>query len=169
MLGHDEISLPAFLVNFHCATNAHFQKKMTKFYCHVFPKAELALALKTVFFGNFESFWGEDAFAVSGLKPPFSLFHSLKNVLYFEHMHAYYYAYIITIINLFAYSISFSQSVSGRNIDFTLKDHCPTRPLFYFFGIAVRFDWIKIDVWLKLGVLNYLSQPKLSLGLAHVK
>ena len=29
---------------------------------------QLALALKTVFFRNFESFWGEDAFAVSGLK-----------------------------------------------------------------------------------------------------
>ena len=42
---------------------------------------------------------------------------------------------------------------SGRNIDFTLKNHCPARPLFYFFGVTVRFDWIKIDVWLKLGVL----------------
>ena len=36
--------------------------------------------------------------------------------------------------------------------------------LFYFFGVAVRFDWIKIDVWIKLGVLNYSSRPKLSLG-----
>ena len=29
---------------------------------------------------------------------------------------------------------------SGRNIDFTLKNHCPTRPLFYFFRVAIRFD-----------------------------
>ena len=59
---------------------------------------------------------------------------------------------------------------SGRNIDFTLKNQCPTRPFFSlnFFGVAVRFDWIKFDVWLKLGVLNYSSRPKLSLGSAHV-
>ena len=57
---------------------------------------------------------------------------------------------------------------SGRNIDFTLKNHCPIRPLF-FFGVVVRFDWIKIDVWLKLGVLNYSSRSKLSLGSTHVK
>ena len=58
---------------------------------------------------------------------------------------------------------------SGRNIDFILKNHYPIRPLFYFFGVAVRFDWIKIDVWLKLGALNFSSRPKLSLGSAHVK
>ena len=40
---------------------------------------------------------------------------------------------------------------------------------FYFFGVAVRFDWIKFDVWLKLGVLNYSSWPKLSSGWAQVK
>ena len=89
------------------------------------------------------------------------------------------YAWIIAV-NVFAYSITFSQSTSlyitvtvycnsGLNIDFTLKNHCLTRPLFYFFGVAVRFDWIKIDIWLKLGVLNYSSRPKLSLGSAHVK
>ena len=40
---------------------------------------------------------------------------------------------------------------------------------FDFFGVAIRFDWFKIDVWLKLGVPNYSSRPKLSLGSAHVK
>ena len=58
---------------------------------------------------------------------------------------------------------------SGRNIDFTLKNHCPTRPLFNFFSEAVRFDWIKIDVWLKLVLLNHWSRLTLSLGSAHVK
>ena len=58
---------------------------------------------------------------------------------------------------------------SGRSIDFTLKSHCQARPLFLFLWLAVQFDWIKIGVWLKLGVLNYSSRPKLSLGSAHVK
>ena len=40
---------------------------------------------------------------------------------------------------------------------------------FTFFGVAVRFDWIKIGIWLKLSVLNYSSRPKLSLGSAHMK
>ena len=40
---------------------------------------------------------------------------------------------------------------------------------FTFFGVAVRFDWIKIGIWLKLSVLNYSSRPKLSLGSGHAK
>ena len=45
----------------------------------------------------------------------------------------------------------------------------PLTAFFYFFGVAVRFDWIKIGVWLKIGALNYSSRPKLSLDSAHVK
>ena len=59
---------------------------------------------------------------------------------------------------------------SGQNIDFILKNHCPIRPFFLFLWCStVRFDWIKIGVWLKLGALNYSSRPKLPLGSAHVK
>ena len=36
-------------------------------------------------------------------------------------------------------------------------------------GVAVRFVWIKIDVWLKLDVLNYSSRPKLSSGSAFMR
>ena len=82
----------------------------------------------------------------------------------------------IVAVNVFAYSSNFSNSASGypelysgRKINFTLKNHCPTRPLFNFFGEAVRFDWIKIDVWLKLVLLNHWSRLTLSLGSAHVK
>ena len=39
----------------------------------------------------------------------------------------------------------------------------------YLFGIAVRFNWINFDVWLKQAFSGYLSRPKLSLGSAHVK
>ena len=30
-----------------------------------------------------------------------------------------------------------------------------------FFGVAVRFDWIKIDVWLKLGVLKLFESTQI--------
>ena len=58
------------------------------------------------------------------------------------------YAWFIAV-NVFAYSISFHNQppcngyrelYSGRNIDFILKNYCPARPLFYFFGLAVRFE-----------------------------
>lgn len=36
--------------------------------------------------------------------------------------------------------LGYRELCNGRNIDFTLKTHCPTKPLFYFIGVAVRFD-----------------------------
>ena len=97
---------------------------------------------------------------------------------YFEPARAYYicmisslltYLHILSVFHNQRPCKGYRELYSGRNIDFTLKNHCPARPLFCFFGVAVRFDWIKIDVWLKLGVLNYSSRPKFSLGSAHVK
>ena len=72
----------AFVVNFHCATNAHFQKKKDeipgwkaeKFVAYCVPSSK-------------EPFGGENAFAVC---VSFSLFRSRKNVLYFELARAYY-------------------------------------------------------------------------------
>ena len=59
---------------------------------------------------------------------------------------------------------------SGRNwLILPWKATAQQDRFFYFFGVAVLYDWIKIDVWLKLGVFNYSSRPKLSLGSAHVK
>ena len=141
-----------------CATNAHFQKKKDeisvwkawKFVAYCVPSSK-------------EPFEGENAFAVC---VPFSLFRSRKNVLYFE-------SSLLTYLHIPSVFHNerpgFLELYSKRNVDFTLKNHCPTRTFFDFFGVAVRFGWIKIDVWLKLGVFNYLSRPKLSLGSAHVK
>ena len=81
---------------------------------------------------------------------------------------------LLSHLNVFTYSIDsvfhnkrpcdgYHELYSWWNIDFTLKNHCPARLLYYFFGGAVRFDWIKINIWLKLGILNYLSRPKSSL------
>ena len=71
------------------------------------------------------------------------------------------YAWIIAV-NVFAYAISFSQSASLQRLPwivhrakhwFYLKKPLPNKTVFfYFFGVAVRFDWIKIDVWLKFQI-----------------
>ena len=36
--------------------------------------------------------------------------------------------------------IGYRELCNGQNIGFTLKNHCPIRPSFYFFGVTVRFD-----------------------------
>ena len=88
-------NIAALAVNFHCATNAHFQKKTTKF------QVGKSKSLRIVRLDSKEAFEqgtqysthfvrGADAFAVSGLKAPFSLFRSRKNVLHFEPARAYY-------------------------------------------------------------------------------
>ena len=100
--------------------------------------------------------------------------------LYFEPARICHICMIITV-NVFAYSVRFSKSISvletvtvnctvGETLILPWKTTADkTDFFFYFFGLAVRFDWIKIDIWLKLGVLHYSSRTKLSLGSAHVK
>ena len=85
-------NIVAFVVNINCATNAHFQKKTTKIpgwkagkfvaYCVPYSKEPFEQGTQYSIYKN--------PFAVSGLKAPFSLFRSRKNVLYFEPARAYY-------------------------------------------------------------------------------
>ena len=74
-------NIPAFVVNFHLATNAHFQEKTSKFqvglkagkfvaYC--VPCSKEAFEQGTQY--STHAVGGENTFAVSGLKAPFSLF-----------------------------------------------------------------------------------------------
>ena len=65
-----------------------------------------------------------------------------------------------------------NQRSKGSNFFLPWKTTDQQHRFCYLFGDtveAVRFDWIKFDVWLKQAFFNYLSRPKLSLGLAHVK
>ena len=98
-----------------------------------------------------------------------ALFWACRCLLYMHESSLLTYLHIPSVFHNQHPCNGYRELYSRRNIDVTLTNHCPTWPLFYFFGVAARFDWIKIDVWPKLGVLNYSSRPKLSLGSARVK
>ena len=85
--------------------------------------------------------------------------------LYFESALAYHICMIIAV-NVFAYSIRFSPLiVQWAKHWFYLEKPLPNETdFFYFFGLAVRFDWIKTDVWLKLGVFRPSSDAVLHMS-----
>ena len=80
--------IATFVVNFHSATNGHFQKKTTKFQVgklesllRIVCLARKKPSMKAHSAQLTHVVGGEDAFAVSGLKSLFSLFRSRKNAL----------------------------------------------------------------------------------------
>ena len=88
------------------------------------------------------------------MNQPRSQFFFQHGCLYFESARAYFtYAWFIAVNVLYLHipdipSVfhnerpcnGYRELYSGRNIDFILKNYCPARPLFYFFGLAVRFE-----------------------------
>ena len=119
----------------------------------------------------FRSFWSKASIFTVSFTNERALIWALACLLYMHESSLLTYLHIPSVFHnqLQRLCNGYFELYSGRNIDFTLKNHCQTRPLFYSFGVAVRFDWIKIDVCFKLCVLNYSSRPKLSSGSAHVK
>ena len=161
-------NIAAFVVNFHCATNAHLQMKMTKF-----QVGKLESLLRIVCLAqkrhtvlntfcrrrSFRNFWSKGSIftvsftnehALSWARACFSDMHESSLLTYYHNPSVF-------------HCQRPCNGTAGKTLILPWKTTAQQDHFFHFFDVAVRFDWIKIDVWLKLGVLNYSSQPKLLL------
>ena len=124
-------NIAAFVVNFQCATNAGNAESLLRIVCLAWkkPSSKAHRTQHTL----------SDPFAVSDLKAPFSPFRSRRNVLYFEPACLLYMHESSLLMYLHIPSVFHNQRpcngdrelYSGRNIDFTLKNHCPINQIFF--------------------------------------
>ena len=134
-------NIAAFVVNFHCATNAHLQMKMTKF-----QVGKLESLLRIVCLAqkrhtvlntfcrrrSFRNFWSKGSIftvsftnehALSWARACFSDMHESSLLTYYHNP---------SVFHCQRPCNGYHELYSWQNIDFTLKNHCPTRPLLSF-------------------------------------
>ena len=171
------------VVNFHCATNFSLAWendeipgwKAGKFVVYR-PLLERSLRARHTALNTccrrtkcFRSFWSKSTISTVSLTKERDLFWARACLLYMHEPLLLTYLHFPSVFH--NQRPGYCELLhSGRNQLIltwitTVQQDC----FFDCFGVAIRYDWIKIDVSLKLGVLNYSSRPKLSLGSAHVK
>ena len=149
------------VVNFHCATNAHLHEKTTKFQVGKLesllriPLLERSLRARQTVLNTccrrtkcFRSFWSKSTIFTVSLTKERDLFWARACLLYMHEPSLLRYLHIPSVFH--NQRSSYCKLLhSGRNwLILPWKTTAQQDRFFYFFGVAVLYDWIKIDVWL---------------------